>query len=891
MLDQNNTTAFNGGLAESVSADNQKADVRVNSFQSNNQLSQNDLTNFAASFITPEIIEQAELRRVKSDSGAEMLGRTPTARKDLSGIAFPYFLPESTSPREYRLRLDYPDIEEKNGIRKEKGKYLTPPGAKNMIYFPPNCRKDWLKDIQIPVVFTEGEKKTLALHRVAWHSLSDSAERPNFIALGLSGVWNFRGTIGKTNDFGGRRDVKGLIPDFQFVEWKDRKVTILFDANVSTNQSVQTARSVLAKELKNLGASVFLANLPEIEGCNGIDDVLGKIEREQDTGKACEFLSDLLESVKKPEKQKPHKTSLFEVRDDGVFSIDFEGNEIRVCSKLEVKARTRDSNSESWGRWLEYEDLDGKKHVWAMPMNLLSGDGNEYRARLLSTGLEITPSRKAKELLANYIQTAETEQKYLCVSHIGWFDRTFVFPNETISSSEVKEKIIFQSEHFADNRLETKGTLQEWREKIARYCAGNSRLIFAVSAAFAGCLLPLLDEQGGGFHYRGASSLGKTTALLIAGSVWGGGGKDGFLQTWRSTANGLEAIAEMHNNALLCLDEIGECEGHTIGKTAYMLANGQGKTRMARSVTLRKSLEWNLIFLSSGEIGLTDLITQVGEKVRGGQEVRMIDLETDAGAGFGLFENLHEFDSANVFADYLRTTAKEFYGSAIREYLRMIINRTKELKPAWQKFRKDFSNEYLPKNAVSEVQRVCTKFALIAFAGDIARTITGWKQGEAVEASGKMFQTWLTNRSGSGQTDAENAIRQVRHFLELHGASRFQSLKASDEKVLNRAGFKRTNTSDETEFLVMPEVFRKEICKGFDAKFVAEELAKRNFLLKGNDRKNTQNIRAENIQQRFYILTSEIFEAGTLEANEITENDYANSHSFVSGETSVTGVT
>lgn len=56
---------------------------------------------------------------------------------------------------------------------------------------------------------------------------------------------------------------------------------------------------------------------------------------------------------------------------------------------------------------------------------------------------------------------------------------------------------------------------------------------------------------------------------------------------------------------------------------------------MARSVTLRKNLEWNLIFLSSGEIGLTDLITQAGEKVRGGQEVRMIDLETDATIAVG----------------------------------------------------------------------------------------------------------------------------------------------------------------------------------------------------------------------------------------------------------------
>lgn len=861
------------GVARSVSVKSDKKSLiknapAINEKRNKSRLTQIDLQKLANSFITRELAEQAGLFRVDSITGAEIIGRKATAYCDYAGIIFSYFLPEVTRPREYRLRRDNPDLEEKNGVIKEKAKYLSPPGRGNIIYFPPNCRKDWLKDISIPIVFTEGEKKTLALHRASWHSLSDSAEQPLFLALGLSGVWNFRGTIGKTTNADGKRvAIKGLIPDFQLIEWQDREVTILFDANTRTNINVGAARRNLAKELKDKGAKVFLADLPEIEGCNGVDDILGKIEREQDADKACEFLFNLLQNSKNQKTVKPHKTSQFEVRDDGVYSVDLEGNEIRVCSKLEVKAVTRDTKSESWGRWLEYCDLDGTKHVWAMPMNLLSGDGNEYRARLLATGLEITPSRKAKELLANYIQTAETEEKYLCVSRIGWFNQTFVLPNETISNSQNTEKVIFQSEHFADNRLETKGTLQEWRERIAQYCVGNSRLVFAVSAAFAGCLLPLLDEQGGGFHYRGASSLGKTTALLVAGSVWGGGGKDGFLQTWRSTANGLEAIAEMHNNGLLCLDETGECEGHTIGKTAYMLANGQGKNRMARSVTLRKSLEWNLIFLSSGEIGLTDLITQAGEKVRGGQEVRMIDLETDAGAGFGLFENLHGFNSANIFADYLRTTAKKCYGAAIREYVRTIINRTGELKPAWQKFRIDFSNEYLPKNAVSEVQRVCTKFALIAFAGDTARAVTGWKQGEAIEASAKMFQTWLTNRNGDGQTDADNAIRQVRLFLELHGASRFQSINSPEEKVLNRAGFKRTNSNNEIEFLVMNEVFRKEICKGFDAKFVAGEMAKRGYLLKANDGKNTQNIRAENIQQRFFVLTSGIFEAETLESD------------------------
>src|SRR6185437_1582218 len=56
----------------------------------------------------------------------------------------------------------------------------------------------------------------------------------------------------------------------------------------------------------------------------------------------------------------------------------------------------------------------------------------------------------------------------------------------------------------------------------------------------------------------------------------------------------------------------------------YMLANGQGKVRMARAGGTRKPLQWRLLFLSSGEIGLRDHMMSVAVKVRGGQEIRCL---------------------------------------------------------------------------------------------------------------------------------------------------------------------------------------------------------------------------------------------------------------------------
>lgn len=119
--------------------------------------------------------------------------------------------------------------------------------------------------------------------------------------------------------------------------------------------------------------------------------------------------------------QLPH----FHCNDQGVwyFGRNEHGNDMPplwVCSRLEITATTRDAKNESWGRLLEFDDLDGTRHAWAMPMELLSGDGNEYRRMLLSMGLQIAASTKARNLLTQYIQTAKVDKRARCVDRTGW---------------------------------------------------------------------------------------------------------------------------------------------------------------------------------------------------------------------------------------------------------------------------------------------------------------------------------------------------------------------------------------------------------------------------------------------------------------------------------------
>jgi predicted P-loop ATPase len=156
---------------------------------------------------------------------------------------------------------------------KTKYRYLTAPETRNRLYLP-LCDPLLVDNLSLPLIITEGEKKALALWRMAMDTKNGSRD-PAFLPIGVAGVYGWRGTIGSQTDSHGERvPEKGPIPDLNRLGWLDRKVTILFDANAATNPKVKYARRDLARELTRRGAHVHIADLPEVVGVNGCDDYL-----------------------------------------------------------------------------------------------------------------------------------------------------------------------------------------------------------------------------------------------------------------------------------------------------------------------------------------------------------------------------------------------------------------------------------------------------------------------------------------------------------------------------------------------------------------------------------------------------------------------------------------
>lgn len=537
-----------------------------------------------------------------------------------------------------------------------------------------------------------------------------------------------------------------------------------------------------------------------------------------------------------------------------------EGKPQWVCAPLMVQARTRDDSANGWGYLLEFSDPDGNPKQWAMPVAMLSGEGAEWAARLADMGLEIAHGPAARNRVGQYIKGRRVTERATCTDRVGWHGGAYVLPNGCIGEAEGR-RYVFQSEAGMEDTFRQRGDLDTWRATVAAPCVGNSRFVFAVSCAFAGALLLPAGVESGGFHFRSGSSQGKTSALRIAASVWG---RPDYVKRWRTTDNALEATAVQHSDGLLILDEIAQLDAAKAGECAYMLANEQEKGRNTRGGLNRRQRTWRLLFLSSGEVSLSTHMAEAGKRVMAGQEVRMVDIPLDAGQGMGGVEALHGHATPGALVEAMTGAAARCYGVAGRSWLEWACSHQAGLAERLAAMVDELRADMLPNGGGEQVRRVARRFALVAAAGELASEagITGWPAGTASAGVRRCFDDWLAARGHLDNGEDAQALAQVKSWIEKNGDALLTWMhRAHDDRRPNtalRAGFKRlvgedgnpialdaaasyheSNLDDArksdrfnatADYLILPEAWKREVCKGLDAAAVAELMRKRGHL-------------------------------------------------------------
>lgn len=585
----------------------------------------------------------------------------------------------------------------------------------------------------------------------------------------------------------------------------------------------------------------------------------------------------------------------FALDEGGVYYLEYdrEGGKHRrvwIATPLEVTAIANEPGGAGFGYLLEFPDRRGVRRRWVMPAAMRAGDGAECRRMLLHLGVDFDDSSRARSLLMRYIRTRQPGNQAIYTERTGWFLQggraAYVLPHETIGESD--EPVLFQSDSPLENAYAVRGDVGAWRAGIGAACAGNTRLVFAVCCGLAAPLLRLAGMESGGFHLRGDSTDGKTTALRVAASVFG---TPDLMQRWRATDNAMEGMAAQRNDGLLLLDELSQVDGKAAGEIAYMLANGQGKVRSTKSAAPRPVLKWTVLWLSTGEVRLADRMAEGGgARTRTGQELRMVDIPANPGAGLGVFDTIHGEDTAADFAALVAKQAADCHGAVGRAFLERATHNPVELGDRVSCKTAALSKEWLPPGASGQVARVARRFALVAVAGELATKagMTGWPDGEATRAARACFDAWLGERGGVGNGEEMEALRQVRRFIEANGEARFSPWERAGDahapKTMARAGFRRGLGSDGKplanpvdgwrppsepakphayEYYVLPEAFRAEICAGLDYRAVARTLKARGCLLvdMDDDGRLTRKVRLPGMGPvNCYCITAKIMQ-------------------------------
>ena len=524
---------------------------------------------------------------------------------------------------------------------------------------------------------------------------------------------------------------------------------------------------------------------------------------------------------------------------------------IRLCDRLELVGRGEDESGQQY-RLLSWRSRGSSKmNLEIFPLRL-AGE-REGWAILRGSGLAIMQSRNAQERLAEYIQTQGCDEMHHITASGGWQHGGYVLPTGDVLG-EVDKPVIYNGDSSSVSAYSVSGDAESWKRSVAHLAAGNSRCLLALGCSFAAPLLDLVQLESGGIHLYGDSSGGKTTCALIAASVYG----PPELQTlnWDSTPLALANSAAARNDGLMILDEVGQGSADAVSLAAYRLFNGTGKAQGARDGGNRQTPRYRVLVFSTGEHALGQFLSSAGRTVKAGQDIRLVSIPADAGAGYGAFEYLHDYKRPGQLAEAIKEATNAHHGAVGRTYIDYVARHRDAISARLNNAIVEWRNS-LPPEAAGQARRVISRFAAMSFSLELATELglTGWTTGTGPKAMRRIFNEWLAE-NGCGRHEDSAILRQARLFLDLHGQSRFSEMSSSTHSkmpenkaghfsalpasstpatVASQAGFRRYNQSGEPEFLLFPSVFDEEVIKGFSRKKACQVLAKAGMLKPGSE--------------------------------------------------------
>lgn len=483
----------------------------------------------------------------------------------------------------------------------------------------------------------------------------------------------------------------------------------------------------------------------------------------------------------------------FDVRDHGVF---FTGGDkpIQVTVvKAWVSGRIRTLLGSDWSVEVAWRDLDGSDKAAVVPYKNMGSKG--FLEELAKDGLFVLPG--AASYFARFLALAVALPSMPSVrihrklgfltteSGVSPSQLAFMLPYACLRPAqadgaervEQPELIKFhpQMPSRTFDSYAAAGTLEQWQGAL-RPLSGNALVVFAVCVGFASPFLSLVGLDNVIFHLYGNSSVGKTTALQAAVSVWGRGSDPqrsgrgrSLIERWNSTGNAMEPMAATHSGLLLAIDELGSSGDAMV--SVYNATSGLGKARMSDTGSMRDQHEWSLCILFSGEFSIQEKIEATTKrKAKTGEIIRANDIPVSELAR----DQSLSTESEGALISQLKQQCGECYGTAGPAFMQAVIDHFQE-EPAlreWLKGYVDLYHERLLDAAKESGQilgpahsRAIRRFAFVAAVGCLASQTEALPFTEQVvlQAVASVSSAWLT--ALPPLSEGERALESIRDYV------------------------------------------------------------------------------------------------------------------------------
>lgn len=352
---------------------------------------------------------------------------------------------------------------------------------------------------------------------------------------------------------------------------------------------------------------------------------------------------------------------------------DPEKDKVACRTPLAIVARTRDQKGKTMtctlAYWLPVEERWETIEVERQTL---------MEARKVSSlsayGIPVTSGEGA--LLVQYMAASDAALDEAripvtsTVSTMGWHDGAFLRGYHQHGPSCPRLKLNGKA-GAVGIIAESIGERGEWSEWVAHVWPSVRRFL-TLRVAVAATIVPLLTDllphvSMFAVDICGTTSRGKTTAMRVAASVWGG---PKYMRTWDATAVGIERIAAPLNGLPLLLDDTKRLKNPEIAASAvYGIVSNEGRARGHSDEGMREIAQFRTAILSTGEAPLKD----IGQ--HGGLGARCITLW-----GSPLGEPSHE--SAEL-ARRLSVTVQAHYGHIGKAMVEYVMSLTPDDRANW----------------------------------------------------------------------------------------------------------------------------------------------------------------------------------------------------------------